>query len=131
MATRSTAKTSTIVRTKPVLNLSTAKVADGAQRSSQSVYELCGISTNTYRVNTIKDYTRTIRAMNLIDLQDEAYKNGVLATDNRDILLDRLERKFIQESARFRQEPTPGSSQVSQSDSATRERALEILSRGR
>ncbi len=82
-------------------DLSTAKVADGALKSPNSVYEMVGISTSSYKSRTLEEYKETLASMNLMELQEEAYRHATPATDNREIIIDRLERKFLQENSRF------------------------------
>lgn len=111
------------------IDLSTAKVADGQLKASSSVYEMCGMNTNPYGTTSLETYTKRLAEMNLIELQDHAYKIGALATNDRSVLIDRLERKFLQEVSRFRatgQETGKGAAVAEQ-----RETALRILSRGR
>ena len=82
-------------RPRKIVNLSTAKVADGALPSNTAIYDLCGISTSHYRAKSIAEYSKELGTLNLIELQDEAYKAGVVPSRDRFILIDRLERQFI------------------------------------
>ena len=68
---------------KQPIDLATAKVADGAVRTPTSVYEILGISTTSYKTASLEDYKQTLASMNLIDLQEESYRHGTPATDNR------------------------------------------------
>lgn len=111
------------------VDLSTAHVADGQTASSQSVYDLVGIPSHGYSTTNLEQYRRGIIAMNLIQLQDEAYDKGVLATENRDILIDRLERKFLQETSKFR--VATGQKRDEPKEDSMRDQALRILARGR
>lgn len=111
------------------LDLATAKVADGQLKSPASVYEICGMITNAYGTTSLETYSKRLAEMNLIELQDHAYKIGALATNDRSVLIDRLERKFIQEVSRFR--ATGQETSKDSGNNESREAALRILSRGR
>lgn len=115
---------------KSKLNLATAKVADGALRAHKSVYDICGIATTSYKHKDLASYSSMLGSMNLMDLQDHAFKVGVLAGPDRTTLIDRLERKFLQENAKFI--PTFEQPEAQKNgDAATRAEAERIISRGR
>lgn len=121
-------------RTRKPVNVTEAgvrdgvKVTDAALKPSRSVYEMCGMSDHSYRDISRADYVGTLHNMNLIDLQDEAYQRGVLASDSRDVLLDRLETKFLQETRKFTARQSDGPETAS---TALRSKALAALARGR
>jgi len=122
-------------RGRKPLDLSKAKVADGALKANQSVYAICGIAEHSYGSVSRAQYTQSLQDMNLIDLQEEAYTHGVVPIDNRELLIDRLERKFIQEVGKF-QNAVGRAAVETQSggtteEQARRKKALEILARGR
>ena len=128
MANSST--TTTSKRTRKPVNLSTAQTANGALPSSTAIYDICGISTSHYKARTISDYSKDLNSLNLIELQDEAYKAGVIPSKDRSILIDRLERKFLQSNAKI-----PGSAQSfgggGTINKNIHEKALAALARGR
>lgn len=113
------------------VNLATAKVADGALSAPKSVYEICGISTHGYNTTNLDDYKGSIKAMNLMQLQEEAYNKGVLPTDSRDMLVDRLEKKFILETSKFKTERGQVIGTKDTPAEALKRQALNILARGR
>jgi hypothetical protein len=116
------------------LNLSTAKTADGALKSPLSVYEIVGISTSPYRTTNLAEYQKTLGKMDLYELHSHAYDIGVLPSHSRSIMLDRLERKFIQEHSRIsaaRQNEIDQKNSDGSKDESAREQTLKILAKGR
>lgn len=114
---------------KSKINLATAKIADGQSRSVQSVYEMVGLSNTNYKHKSLADYSKMINGLNLIELQDHAFNIGSLPGPDRTTLINRLERKFATENARF-------SAGVEQPDNSSgdpdvRSQAEKILSQGR
>lgn len=107
------------------INLKTAKVSNGAL-PAKSVYEMVGIPTTSYKHKSLADYSKMIGRLNLIELQDHAYEQGVPAGPDRDTLIDRLERKFIQENARFAATFSQPDNEIS---AEAREAAERLLSR--
>lgn len=115
---------------KAKLNLATAKVADGALATPKSVYEICGIRDGRYGgTKNVGDYERSLAKMDLIELQDEAYNKGVTPNQNRDIIIERLVRGFLQERSASRM-PDAGSPDTGASEEL-REQARKVLARGR
>lgn len=111
------------------LDISKAKVADGALNAPRSVYEMVGITVNKYATDNRDQYEATINNMNLIELQDEAYKHGVLASDSRNVTIDRLLEKFLRENTKY--SSTPPQEVGDDVSKKTRDAALKALSRGR
>jgi hypothetical protein len=119
-------------RTRKKVNLATAKVADGEVKSPTNVYDIVGIPTHRYKTTSLASYSANLKAMNLIQLQEEAYNRAVLATESRDILIDRLERKFIQETSKFKTSSDGRSFEAQPvKEESLHDQALRILSRGR
>lgn len=111
------------------LDISKAKVADAALSAPKSVYEMVNIQTHAYGSVDRPSYEASLRRMNLIELQDEAYKHGVLASDSMSITIDRLVEKFIREHTKF---SATGAKEVGGDvPDAVRKSALETLARGR
>lgn len=113
------------------VNLATAKVADGALESPKSIYEICGIASHSYNTSNLEEYKRSISSLNLMQLQEEAYNKGILPTDSREMLLDRLERKFIGEVSKFKTSKGQTFESKDTPAEALRREALNILSRGK
>lgn len=111
------------------LAAATTKTADGALKPVRSVYAMCGVSENNYRSVSKAQYSINLAGMNLIELQDEAYEHGVPATDNRETMIDRLERKYISEINKFGFAPTAAEPETP--DKIQRDKALAILAKGR
>lgn len=131
---KSTATAATpTARTTPPANLATAKTADGAihNKNATSVYEICGIRTHSYRTNSHEVYSRDLASMNLLQLQDEAFERGIMPSGSREAIIDRLERKFIQDCGKFRTNPSERVDGRVQDKDTQRDEVLRILSRGR
>lgn len=112
---------------KPKIDLSKAQTTDGAL-PARSIYEAVGIPTTSYRHASLASYSKMINALDLIELQDHAYEQGVLAGPDRHTLIDRLERKYIQEHAKFAPTFEQPENEVNED---SREEAERILGRGR
>jgi hypothetical protein len=113
------------------VNLATAKTADGEVRTPTSVYEILGISTHGYKTTSLASYSANIKTMNLAQLHEEAYARAVLATDDRATLIERLEKKFIQETSKFKTGTGRTFDEAPAAPETEREQALRTLSRGR
>ncbi len=104
-ATKTATADKPVLSTKPAktaskLNLATATVATGALPAPKSVYEIMGLTTKMYRTSDYETYQKDLRVMSLSSLHDHAYEIGIGAIENRDLLIDQLERKFISEHGR-------------------------------
>lgn len=134
MSNENTEQTRTTKRARKPVNLATAHTADGEVRVATSVYEMMGISTHGYKQGSLTAYTSDLGSMNLAQLHDEAYNRAVLATDSRDVLIDRLKEKFIRETSKFKspsERNGRGSAPESKKEDTIKDQALRILSRGR
>jgi hypothetical protein len=120
-----------VKRTRKRVNIATAKVADGEIKSPTSVYEILGIPTHGYKSSSLAAYSADLRGMNLYQLQEEAYNRAVLATDSKEVLIDRLEKKFIQETSKFKTAVGASDRSFNQAPSkeeSERDQAIRILS---
>lgn len=88
---------------KKPLDLATAEQADGALPSFRSAYELVGIKDVKYRARTFAAYQSDLRAMDLVELQDHAYELAVVPSPSRQIMIDRLEEKYLRENPEQRE----------------------------
>jgi hypothetical protein len=118
------------IMAKKKLDLNKAKIADGAMKAPKSVYEIIGLNDSIFPTQNYEEYQKIINNMNTIDLVDHAYKIGVVASSDRGIIIDRLERKFLQDRSRFSTSVEPESA-ASGSEEAIRKEAERIISRGR
>jgi hypothetical protein len=121
-------------RARKRVNLATAHVADGQAKAPTSVYEMLGISTHGYKTTSLAAYSADLKGMNRYQLHEEAYARAVLATDNREILIDRLEKKFIVETSKFKTANGPSDrkfEEVVKKEESIRDQASRILARGR
>lgn len=121
----------TTKRARKRIDLSKAKVADGEVRTHTSVYEIMGVSTHGYHTTNASQYSQELRAMNLLQLQDEAYRRAITPTDNREMLLDRLERRFLQETSKFKTAEGRSFTKEPDGEVSLKDQALRVLSRGR
>jgi hypothetical protein len=114
---------------KKVLDISTAKVADGALAPrAKSAYEICGISTFTYKHRTLAEYQTYLHKLNLIQLQDEAYEHGITAGTSIPMLIDRLERQYCKERNKFASVGVEAKKDDANED--VHAKAVEIMRRG-
>lgn len=112
------------------MDLNKAMVADGSLQAPKSVYEIVGINDSIFPTENYEEYQKMLASMNTIDLVDHAYRIGVVATPDRNTLIDRLERKFLQERSRFGTS-TESASAADGSEESIRKEAERIISRGR
>lgn len=115
-------------RTK--LNLTTAKIADGSLPAPANVYEIIGHKTSVYRTSNYGEYQRFLKGLNLADMQDHAYDVGEVPIDSRDVLIDRLERRFLEETSKFAAAKAKSNDQRGQ-PATLDPRTAEFMRRGR
>ncbi len=107
------------------IDLATAMVADAEIKSPTSLYEICGVRTSTYRTANVEEYEESLKSLDLLRLQEEAYAHAVPATQNREAIIDRLVKKFILIVGRV------GAKNDAKDSGSLREQAKNILARGR
>ena len=110
------------------IDLATAMVADAEVKSPTSLYEICGVRTSSYRTSNVEEYKASLAALNLIQLQDEAYQHAVPATQNREAIISRLVDKFILTVGRL---GAKTAHEDGDEASAIRQQAKNIMARGR
>lgn len=98
----------------------------------RSAYEIVGFKDHHYKTTDVTQYESELKEMNLGDLQSYAHQRGFLPTDNRTMLIDRLVRKFLEETspmkgARIQQ---PAFAEL-HNDPVKLKKIKDILSRGR
>ncbi len=81
--------------TNKTLNLSTAKVSTGEIKYG-SVYEIMGRNVSPYKATSYGEYQKQLQKMNLPALHEHAYEVGVIPTDRRENMIDRLEQKYLE-----------------------------------
>lgn len=67
----------------------------GDRKPQMSLYEMVGLQVNPYRNQTLEEYKANIRVKNFADLHEHAVGVGVVPIDDKDKLLERLERQYI------------------------------------
>lgn len=60
----------------------------------RSVDELFGFHGATYKTYEPTEYRTSLVGMNLIDLRKECFRVGLIANDNRNIMIERLMKQF-------------------------------------
>lgn len=112
------------------LNLATAKQADGALAPIRDIYSMVGISSTPYRITDRAAYGKSLGALSLPELHEEAYRVGVMTHPDRQTQINRLEQKFITENTKFGA-GIPSVTSQGNDDPDLRAEAEKILSRGR
>lgn len=112
------------------LNLATAKQADGALAAPRDIYSMVGLSTTPYRITDRTAYSKSLAALSLPELHEEAYRVGVMTHPDRQTQIGRLETKFISENTKFGA-GIPAVANQGTEDPDIRAQAEKILSRGR
>lgn len=118
---------------KKTLNLETAKVADAELKPIRSVYELVGIKNVSYYEKTYPDYQKSLAKMSLLEMHDHAFSIGVPCAASKEIMVDRLERKYLQENPQQREawKQARDAGKDGEKELSVQEQAKLILSRGR
>jgi hypothetical protein len=65
-----------------------------------SLDEILGENLSIYTAKSSDEYRSQLCEMNMTDLQSHAYKIGLIPTDDRKILTDRLAQEFIKWNSR-------------------------------
>ena len=98
----------------------------------KSVYEICGMKDSTYRTNDPAKYEAFLREMNLADLQNHSYEMGLLPTDNRNLMLDKLMREFRIKNSAYSGATIPQTNYDHiKNDPVLAKKVADILSQGR
>lgn len=66
-----------------------------------SLDEILGERLSIYTAKDTEEYRRQLSEMNMTDLQAHAYKIGLIPTQDRKVLFDRLVNEFIKWNSRF------------------------------
>ena len=91
--------------TTPPVSFASLQKADGeaAKPAPKSAYEIVGFKLHDYKTSDASVYETGLTTMNLGDLQQECYNQGIRpTTDNRSMLIARLMGKFREETASHR-----------------------------
>ncbi len=116
-----------------VVSFDSLKCTDGeAKPRYRSAYEIVGFKQHDYRTSNIAEYEANLSRMNLADLQSHGFEMGLLPSDNRSMLIERLLRKF-------REDVSPNKTMALKPESFSElrrnpeelKKVQDILSRGR
>jgi hypothetical protein len=82
----------------------TFKQIDGKKQilTAKDLDEILGATNKIYKTADVEKYKEGLREMNLADLQAHAIEIGLLPTDNRSVLTERLLREFRKNTACYR-----------------------------
>ena len=98
----------------------------------KSVYEICGMKESVYRTNEPAKYEAFLREMNMADLQNHSYEMGLLPTDNRGLMLDKLMREFRIKNSAYSGATIPQNSfEHIKNDPVLAKKVADILSQAR
>jgi hypothetical protein len=97
------------------------KQTHGALSAPVSIEELTG-QHEVYAVSTIEEYRNLLESMTEDDMREHAIVAGVVPIDNRSILIDRLETKFVNASRRT---PPSVTQKISKKDQEFQRKFLE------
>jgi hypothetical protein len=91
------------------------------KRVPSSLDDILGENLSTYTAKSSDEYRSQLCEMNMTDLQAHAYKIGLIPTDDRRILTDRLAQEFIKWNSRHGSNVAVGKLQsIEDLDSKTR-----------
>jgi hypothetical protein len=94
---------------------------------SSSLDEILGEKLSIYTAKSTDEYRGQLAEMNMTDLQAHAYKIGLIPTQDRKVLSDRLVNEFIKWNSRFQ---SPDSNVNIQSITELDNKAQKILREG-
>jgi hypothetical protein len=70
-------------------------------RTVTSLDELLGENLSIYTAKSSEEYRNQLSEMNMTDLQSHAYKVGLIPTEDRRILTDRLVTEFMKFNSKY------------------------------
>jgi len=71
------------------------------KRIPMTLDEIMGESLSVYTAQSSEEYRVQLIEMNMTDLQSHAYKIGLVPTEDRKVLTDRLVQEFIKWNSRY------------------------------
>jgi hypothetical protein len=71
------------------------------KRQPSSLDEILGETLSIYTANSSDEYRGQLAEMNMTDLQAHAYKIGLVPTQDRKVLTDRLVKEFVKWNSRY------------------------------
>ena len=71
------------------------------KRQPTSLDEILGETLSIYTANSSDEYRGQLSEMNMTDLQSHAYKIGLVPTQDRKVLTDRLVKEFVKCNSRY------------------------------
>ena len=71
------------------------------KRQPSSLDEILGETLSVYTANSSDEYRGQLAEMNMTDLQAHAYKIGLVPTQDRKVLTDRLVQEFAKWNSRY------------------------------
>jgi hypothetical protein len=74
---------------------------EAPKRQPSSLDEILGETLSVYTANSSDEYRGQLAEMNMTDLQSHAYKIGLVPTQDRKVLTDRLVKEFVKWNSRY------------------------------
>ena len=71
------------------------------KKQPSSLDEILGETLSIYTANSSDEYRGQLAEMNMTDLQSHAYKIGLVPTQDRKVLTDRLVQEFVKWNSRY------------------------------
>jgi hypothetical protein len=71
------------------------------KKQPSSLDEILGETLSVYTANSSDEYRGQLAEMNMTDLQAHAYKIGLVPTQDRKVLTDRLVQEFVKWNSRY------------------------------
>lgn len=78
------------------------------KRQPSSLDEILGEALSVYTANNSDEYRGQLAEMNMTDLQSHAYKIGLVPTQDRKVLTERLVKEFVKWNSRYGSNITTG-----------------------
>jgi hypothetical protein len=71
------------------------------KKQPSSLDEILGETLSLYTAKSSEEYSGQLAEMNMTDLQSHAYKIGLIPTQDRKVLTDRLVKEFVKWNSRY------------------------------
>lgn len=78
------------------------------KRQPSSLDEILGETLSVYTASSSDEYRGQLAEMNMTDLQSHAYKIGLVPTQDRKVLTERLVKEFVKWNSRYGSNITTG-----------------------
>jgi dsDNA-binding SOS-regulon protein len=86
---------------KKMLQIHGKDESETVKRAPMTLDEILGESLSVYTAQNSDEYRGQLTEMNMTDLQAHAYKVGLVPTEDRKVLMDRLVQEFSKWNSRY------------------------------